>query len=306
MIGARTCTRRALVLGAATAFACSRGERSAGGGQSLPASPNVRILEWDLGSQPWGQARAAIVVPSWGGAAARFPVLLALHGRGESVKPPAEGAMGWPRDYAMVRAFDRLRSPPLRAADYEGIVDPSRMTEANTTLASRPFGGLVVACPWLPDIRPATTGDISDYARFLIDVLLPRVRAEAPALSTPEATGIDGVSLGGAAALRIGLTSPETFGAVGGIQPALSEGQNAEWTVLAQSARARRPGLKLRLVTSHEDYFRDAIVGVSRAWASAGVAHDFADVPGPHDYPFNRGPGAIELLLWQSRVLAKR
>ena len=34
-------------------------------------------------------------------------------------------------------------------------------------------------------------------------------------------------------ALRIGLTSPEAFGAVGGIQPAFGEGQNGEWTALA-------------------------------------------------------------------------
>lgn len=297
--------RRELVLGAATAFACSRGERTADGGLPLPVSTQVRILEWDLGAQPWGRARAAVVVPSWGGGDIRFPVLLALHGRGESVKTPSEGALGWPRDYAMVRAYDRLRSPPLREGDYEGIVEPSRMADANASLALRPFGGLVVACPWLPDVRPATTGDIGEYARFLINVLLPRVRSETPALSSPESTGLDGVSLGGAVALRVGLTSPGTFGAVGGIQPALSEGQNAEWTALAQGARAARPGMRLRLVTSHEDYFHDAIVGVSRAWTSAGVAHDFADVPGPHDYVFNRGPGSIELLLWHDRALAR-
>jgi enterochelin esterase-like enzyme len=205
----------------------------------------------------------------------------------------------------MVRAYDRLRSPPLREGDYEGIVEPSRMADANASLAQRPFGGLVVACPWLPDVRPATTGDIGEYARFLTNVLLPRVRSETPALSSPESTGLDGVSLGGVVALRVGLTSPGTFGAVGGIQPALSEGQNAEWTALAQGARAARPGMRLRLVTSHEDYFHDAIVGVSRAWTSAGVAHDFADVPGPHDYVFNRGPGSIELLLWHDRALAR-
>lgn len=293
------------MLGAATAFACSRGEGTAGGGTPLPVSSHVRILEWDLGAQPWGRSRAAVVVPSWGGAEARFPVLVALHGRGESVKTPSEGALGWPRDYAMVRAYDRLRSPPLREGDYEGIVDSARMGEANASLAQRPFGGLIVACPWLPDVRPATTGDIAEYARFLLNVLLPRVRADTPALSTPEATGIDGVSLGGAVALRVGLTSPGAFGAVGGIQPALSEGQNTEWTALAQGARAARPGMRLRLMTSHEDYFHDAIVGVSRAWTSGGVAHDFADVPGPHDYIFNRGPGSIELLLWHDRALAR-
>jgi hypothetical protein len=271
----------------------------------MPTSTNLRILEWDLGAQPWGQARAVILVPTWGGAEARFPVLIALHGRGEAVKRPAEGAMGWPRDYALVRAFDRLRAPPLRDSDYEGLVDPDRMAEANASLAKRAFGGVIAVCPWLPDIHPAATGDIASYSRFILDGLLPRVRRSTPAFARPEATGIDGVSLGGVVALRIGLTSPEAFGAVGGIQPAFGNGQSAEWTALAQGARARRPELKLRLLTSHEDYFHEAIVGVSHAWSSAGVAHDFADLPGPHDYVFNRGPGSIELLLWHDRVLSR-
>jgi enterochelin esterase-like enzyme len=297
--------RRALVTGVASAaaLACSRSEQASGGGNI--ASSNVRVLEWDLGAQPWGQARVVVVVPTWAPPSARFPVLVALHGRGEAVKVPAEGAMGWPRDYALVRAIDRLRAPPLREGDYEGFVDPERMADANASLAANPFGGLVVACPYLPDVRPASTGDIADYARYVTGTLLPRVRADTPALGTPEATGIDGVSLGGVVALRIGLTSCETFGAVGGIQPAFSEGQNAEWTALAQAARARRPALKLRLLTSHNDYFHDSIIGVSRAWSAAGVAHDFADVPGPHDYVFNRGPGSIELLTWHDRRLVR-
>ena len=46
------------------------------------------------------------------------------------------------------------------------------------------------------------------------------------------------------------------------------------------------------------------ILGLSAAWRAAGIAHDFADVPGPHDYVFNRGPGSIELLLWHESALA--
>jgi enterochelin esterase-like enzyme len=126
-----------------------------------------------------------------------------------------------------------------------------------------------------------------------------------PALPGAESTGIDGVSLGGVTALRIGLTFPDVFGAVGGIQPALGEGQNAEWTALAVAARAARPALKLRLLTSHDDYFHDTVTSLSSAWHAAGVTHDFADVPGPHDYVFNRGPGSIELLLWHDRALAR-
>jgi hypothetical protein len=266
----------------------------------------VRTLQWDFGVQPFGQARAAIVVPTWGSPDEKYPVVVALHGRGESLKPPVEGALGWPRDYALVRAFDRLRAPPLRDEDYEGLCEPARMAETNASLARRPFGGVIVACPFLPDVRPAATAEIGPYARFLLDVLLPRVRRETPALATSEATGIDGVSLGGIVALRIGLSSPDAFGAVGGIQPALREGQAADWTLLAQNARARCANLRLRILTSHDDYFRNAILGVDRAWTAAGVRHDFADVVGPHDYVFNRGPGSIELLLWNDRALRDR
>ena len=296
--------RRTLLLGTTAAVACSRSERASGGAPlPLPSSPNVRLLTWDLGVQPWGQARAVAVVPTWD-PSARYPVLLALHGRGEALKTPAEGALGWPRDYAMVRAIDRLRAPPLKEADYENIVDPVRLAETNQSLEARRFGGLIVVCPWLPDVRPAATADIGVYARYLLQTLLPKVRSETPALSTPDATGIDGVSLGGVLALRIGLSCPDQFGAVGGIQAAVAENQNTEWTTLAQAARARSPGLRLRLLTSHEDYFRDAITGVSQAWRAAGVQHDFADVPGPHDYIFNRGPGSIELLVWHDRALS--
>jgi len=300
-----TLARRALLWGAATALACSRSEQAAGGGLPFPSSPNVSVLEWDLGLQSWGQARAVVLVPAWASPDARFPVVVALHGRGEAVKSPAEGAMGWPRDYALVRAFDRLHAPPLREPDYEGLVEPARLIETNDSLKRRPFGGVIVACPWLPDVRPAATGDIAAYTRFVISTLLPRVRRDTPALVAPESTGIDGVSLGGAVALRIGLGCPETFGAVGGIQPALSEEQTAEWLALALAARASRPEMKLRLVTSQFDYFRDPISALSRAWTAGGIAHDFADLPGPHDYVFNRGPGSIELLLWHDRALAR-
>ena len=90
---------------------------------------------------------------------------------------------------------------------------------------------------------------------------------------------------------------------MGGIQAAFADNQAGDWVTLALSARVRRPGLKLRLLTSHDDYFHDAVTGVSRAWDAAGIAHDFADVVGPHDYVFNRGPGSIELLFWNDRAL---
>ena len=81
-----------------------------------------------------------------------------------------------------------------------------------------------------------------------------------------------------------------------GIQPQILEGENnVQGGALAIQ----------RLLTSREDYFKRAIRSTSTAWRAAGIEHDFEELPGPHDYPFNRGPGAIEMLLWHDRLLAR-
>ena len=303
-------SRRSFLL--ATLAACSRREGvSPESAPSIPPSQpdagttdvgrgSTQILEWTLDGV---STRAAIVVPTWG-TGTRFPVLVALHGRGESLKPPSAGALGWPRDYALVRAISRACAPPLTDVDFEGMSDPARLADTNRDLAARPFRGLIVVCPWVPELDLLKESEVQRFGRFVLDVLLPRVRKETPALSAPESTGIDGVSLGGALALRVGLSQPAEFGAVGALQPAIGEERTQELTDLARAARSKRPGLKLRLTTSHEDYFRPAVKKLTESWSANGVAHDFADVPGPHDYPFNRGPGAYEMLLWQDRMLA--
>jgi len=266
----------------------------------------VTLLEWTL---PSPIERAVVLVPrrESGAPEQRFPVVIALHGRGEALKGPALGAMGWPRDYALERAIGRLSAPPLVEDDFEGLVASAHLAELNRALAEHPFGRLIIACPYVPDLNLSSGEDVDAYARALTTELLPRVRAETPALATPEATGIDGVSLGGIVALRAGLGQPGVFGAVGALQPAIRNTAAAatELAELAKAARARRPALKLRLTTSERDSFRLAVTRTSEAWRVAGIAHDFAVRPGPHDYIFNRGPGAIELLFWHDQVLAR-
>ncbi len=261
-----------------------------------------------VGTETWtfeGNGRAVVIVPSWRKADEKLPVLIALHGRGEANKGPVEGVMGWPRDYALLRAIQRLCAPPLTGDDYEGFFDEKRLEETNASLVTKPFQGLIVVCPYLPDVDLRKPAPVKDYARYLLEVVMPRVRAELPALAEPAALGIDGVSLGGAVSLRVGLGNPAAFGAVGSLQAAIGEDQVPEFTELARAARAKNPKLALRLLTSKEDYFRGAISHLSAAWRSNKIDHDFVDVPGPHDYPFNRGPGALEMLLWHDRTLAR-
>ncbi len=269
----------------------------------------VRLVTMKFDATTMGQPSAAVVVvPAWGAPGEKFPVVIALHGHGESLKPPLEGAMGWPRDYALTRAFGRLASPPLTKDDYESFVTDARLRDVNAQLATRPFRGVIVACPFMPDgdvrsTSPQTGPTTASRAEFILKMLLPRVRAETPARADAKSTGIDGVSFGGALALRIGLGNPEAFGAVGAFQPALAQEEASDYVQLAQNARARNKSLALNLVTSDGDYFRPAVLATHEALRDNGVPCTLLESEGPHDYAFNRGPGSLELLLFHDRAL---
>ncbi len=267
--------------------------------------PRVRSCE-GVESVTWttsGVSSRAVILRPKTVTTARYPVLVALHGHGEAIKGPERGALGWPNDYALVKALDRVCEPPLMTEDFEGLVDAAHLDEINAEFAAHPWRGLVVVCPYLPDLDLRHDSDILDYGKFVASVLLPRVVREMPAMSGAESTGIDGVSLGGAVALRAGLAAPDVFGAVGALQPAIDDARVSDLVDLARVARAKNPNVALRVTTSHEDYYRDVVRSLDAAWTKANVAHDFAELPGPHDYIFNRGPGAYEMLMWHARVL---
>lgn len=322
--------RRSFLLGLSLA-GCSRCDRDASGAPSVsgaasasstiaatvlpavvPEKPEITDAgvgaRGQLKTETWtlpGDGRAVAIVPAWAKPDEKLPMLFAFHGRGEANKGPALGVMGWPKDYALLRAIERVCTPPLTTQDFEGMVEAKRLAAHNDALRARPFAGLVVVCPYSPDVDLRKPAQIREYSEYFMKTVLPRAKKELPVLGTPSSIGIDGVSLGGALALRIGFGNPEAFGALGTLQAAIGEDQVPELTELARAARAKNPSLKLRLLTSDKDYFRRALRTASTAWRTAGIEHDFEDVPGVHDYPFNRGPGAIEMLLWHDRLLAR-
>lgn len=235
----------------------------------------------------------------------RFPVLVAMHGRGESFKGPAHGARGWIDDYGLVTALDRLHAPPLVDEDLEGLADKQRLAHLNQALARQPYRDLIVVCPFTPDIlsgdKPFSSA--RPFARFVVNELLPRVYRETPALGTPASTGIDGVSLGGRASVLIGLEYPESFGAVAALQAAFDSADAPELTRRAKAAREKNPKLALRFLTSDHDFFLNSTRNISKALRAADVDHVLDVIPGPHDYIFNRGPGVYEMLTFHDRVL---
>lgn len=274
---------------------------SAAAGTPEPA----RELSWTFPEGPFGATEVAIAIPARPDAQARFPVLVALHGRGESVKGSRRGSRGWLDDYQLSRALSRLSSPPLRPQDFEDFIGDDRLGRLNAGLLERPYSGLIVVCPFLPDVLKGSSAfrQAEPLARFIVEVLLPRVYAKTPALGRPASTGIDGVSLGGRAALLVGLSRPAAFGAVGALQAAIDEKELARWAELAAQAMRLNPGLVLRLLTSDEDYFLRVNEQLSVALTGRAVPHQLLRVVGTHSYRFNRGPGGLEMLLFHDRVL---
>lgn len=261
---------------------------------------------WVWKETPIGEMQVVVSVPKHL-EGEKLPVLITMHGLGEARKGPERGARGWLDDYDLAKAEARLTAPPLTTQDLQGFAG-ERLEVFNQTLEDEPYRGLIVVMPYTPDIlkgdRPFSLAE--PLTAFLVDKLLPRVYKETPALGTAASTGIDGVSLGGRAALLVGLSRPEAFGAVGGLQPAFDQKDAPELTRRALEARKKNATFQLRLLTSVGDFFLGSTKAISQAFDQADVFHSLVIVPGDHSYKFNRGPGAYELLLYHDRVLRGR
>lgn len=285
--------------------------RAASAGAATNASkPQLRVaLEqqtWTFQDPNFGRIDVVVVLPDRR-ADEKLPMLIALHGRGEAMKGPERGARGWVDDYALLRAMQRLGRPPLTSSDFEGIVSVKRLEKLNQALEREPYRGLVVLCPYTPDLlageKPFEYA--RPYAQFLVETLLPRARRELPVIGTPETTGIDGVSLGGRVGFLAGLFAAEHFHTVAGLQAAFESSDAVALGRLGDDAYRRNRGLRFRLLTSDRDYFIEANQSIAAEFERRHLPLRFLMVPGPHDYIFNRGPGSIEMLFFHDRALRR-
>lgn len=284
--------RRTFLSVAALSVASCRRESS-----PPPLPPNDR---WkDLVFDAPDEQRALLLAPP---SKAPLPLLVALHGRGESGRGLAIGAHAWRDDYSLDVLDQKLRAQTISETDLGQMVTPERLARLRGSLARAPYEGLVVACPYTPLVSDRSPAGAEPFARFVWDKLLPRARREASAATSREKTGIDGVSMGGRLALLVGLQHPEVFGVVGALQPAIRVEEAELFTSLARDALRRAP-VGLRLVSSEGDPFLAAVRALSSSLRQASLEHELVVTPGPHDYAWNRGPGGAEMLLGQERAL---
>ena len=275
-----------------------------------PESEWVHYRRLDVES-PWGTQRVLVTFPRLGGhrehpPGERYPIVVALHGRGEAQQGPERGYLGWTTRYGLPDHFGALMRGRLYASDYRGYVREAHLDAVNASLRERPFRGLMVVTPYIPDVgREGVASErLAEIGDWLSGPLLEAVRERFDgAARTREGTSIDGISLGGRVALTVGFAHPEVFGVVGGMQPAI-RGDEAALASRALEAAEVQPQ-RIRLLSSEEDPFLEATRALSRALGERRVSHRLTVVPGPHDYGFNRGPAGIEMLYFHDRALAR-
>jgi enterochelin esterase-like enzyme len=282
---------------------------AAGGAQAVsnpratgvPASSELDVFDLQVaGSADLGR-RFLMCVPKHLRPGEKVPLVVLLHGLGETGDQRL-GAYAWVERYGLVTAYERLRRPPVQRTGKRKEWTDARLAEVNASLAKQPFSGLCLVCPYTPNVNklPDPTGSLDAYAKWLTEVVIPRARKDAPVHEGAARTAIDGCSLGGYVALEVFARRPDAFGAFGGVQSALGEARAPGYADRLSKAVSGKPR-PLHLLTSEGDPFLPGNRKLAAELTKRGVACDLRVIPGPHDQPWLREAGTIEMLLWHER-----
>lgn len=246
--------------------------------------------------------RFTMLVPKHARRVTELPLVVALHGLGETHDEKL-GAHAWLDLYGLRSAYPRLLAPPVTRTEKRVDFTDERLAEVNRSLAQRPFGGLVVVCPFTPNVKPMKDpkASLDRYAAWLIETVIPRARREARVKAGAPSTTLVGCSMGGSVALEVFSRKPEAFGGLGLVQGAVSEVNAPRWAEMLLSASKASGPRDVHLLTSEADPFVAGHRALAKALSARGVANELRVLPGPHDQPWLREAGTIEMLLYQDR-----
>lgn len=252
--------------------------------------------------------RALLLRPRLASRASASRLLVLLHGLGET-RSEELGLIAWSKLYGLLSAYERLLQPPIaRTLPKARYLTDARLAELNRALGERPFTGFWIVCPITPNPQrlPPAARTLDRYAAWLESELLPAVRQKLPKATEPLAVGLDGCSLGGYVALEVFLRKPELFATFGGVQSAFGAGAAARYAERLGAALKRSGERPIHLETSTEDPYRPANERLSQKLTALGVDNQLRVIPGPHNQPWLREIGTLEMLLFHDRNLGAR
>lgn len=244
---------------------------------------------------------ALLLVPKRAGRSAPLPLLVLLHGLGET-RSVALGLRAWAELYGLVESVARLDAPPIaRIGACSRCLDDARIAELDASLEREPFHGFAVVCPVTPNPQrlPPAALTLDAYAEWIERRLLPAVAERTPFGKV----GIDGCSLGGNVALEVFLRRPELFATFGMVQGAIGH-PFVERAAQRLADAVKRVGARpMHLFTSSDDVYRKPNEALARALEKRGVAHELEIGVGGHDQNWLREVGTLTMLLWHDRRL---
>ena len=299
----RGASRRAFVAGTAAIAACGPSIARA----SRVPPPDLALSDWTFEKRSPFVHRSIVLAPTHLPAGTRVPVLVLLHGLGEAKEGPESGVYAWLDRYGLGGAYARLRKPPLASILKRKDLTDERAATLNAELAARAFGGMVLVCPFTPNVWSfkSTPGALDALTDFTFGALLDRVARDVPEADMTR-IGLDGCSLGGFVGLELLARAGKkdarlvTFGVV---QPAIGEGSVDRYARVVAVVKDARPRLGVHVESSKGDpYLRVSRLLAARL-TELGVQNDFIAPPGPHDQPFLRDVGTLEMLLFHDRAL---
>ncbi|MFP6687439.1 MAG: hypothetical protein VB934_22160 [Polyangiaceae bacterium] len=297
-------SRRRLLATSASAMLFPRSALSASPRPAKLSSKHYAVRDITLDhSQPWN--RFTLLVPTLS-KTRPVPLLVLLHGLGET-HDPRTGAYAWLERYGLAMAYDRLHRPPVRALDDRARYwTNTKLSEINQQLAARPFRGFAIACPYTPNVyrAPSRQRILDRYADWISDAVVPRARSEANIIADAAHTSLDGCSLGGYVGLEVFLRKSSEFHAWGSVQGALGSHRIPGYIERLKAIVTPQSRHRLHLETSHADAFRGVNERFSRSLRAASLPHDFSLLRGPHNQPFLRDSGTLNMLLWHDRLYA--
>ena len=254
---------------------------------------NLRLLD----SAEAGR-RFVLITPKYLSPGQRLPLAVLLHGLGETTNERL-GAYAWVEKYGLGSAWQRLKRAPIERTSTRGEWTDARLAEVNADLADRPFRGMALVCPFMPN--PASPADLESYASWIEKSLLPRVRREAQVSDAAAQTYLCGVSLGGYVSLEMLARLPNVFGAWAGVQTAVGTFAAPGYAEKIAKGWSGTPHPML-LLTSTQDHWKASSEALAAAFKAKNLAATYRVVPGPHDQPWLREAGTIEALLWLDRI----
>lgn len=265
----------------------------------------LALFDWTFDEAHPFVHRAMVLAPKHLAEGEKAPVLVLFHGLGEAKQGHAAGTFAWLDRYGLGSSYARLRKPPVASVEQRHDLESDRATAINAELAARPFAGLVLVCPFTPNVWSFRSSDdaLDALTSFVTGALLERVTREIPLANTAR-VGVDGCSLGGFVALETFARRPDRFATVGVVQPAIAGRAIARYADAIAAVAGKAP-LGVHVESSKGDPYLPVSEKLAAALAARSVAHDFLAPKGPHDQPFLRDVGTLEMLLWHDRALRR-